>query len=101
MEKIFISMAVFLSLGVIVAVSTCKLKYPPLNELNTEAQSVIINDDAGNYVRIDKAQIKNIHSEGSHIYIHCGIRDKRVLKYSNTARTLKMLQRILIWWKTN
>lgn len=101
MEKIIASMVVFLSLGVVVAVFICDLEYPPLNELNPKAQSVIIDDDTGNYVRIDKVQIKTIHAEGSCIYIYYGNRDKRVLKYSNAARRREMLQRMLIWWKAD
>lgn len=101
MEKIITSMAVFLSLGVVMAVFICDLEYPPLDELNPKAQSVIIGDDAGNYIKIEKAQIKTIHAEGSYIYIHYGNRDKGVLIYSNPARSRERLQRILIWLKAD
>lgn len=101
MEKIITSMAAFLSLGVVMAVFICDLEYPPLDELNPKAQSVIIGDDAGNHIKIEKAQIKTIHAEGSYIYIHYGNRDKGVLIYSNPARSREMLQRILIWLKAD
>lgn len=94
-------MAVLLSLGVIVAVFTCRVEYPPLNELNPKAQSVIIDDDTGNYVRIDKAQIETIHAESNYIYIHYINRNTRALIYSSAARSREMLQRILIWLKAD
>lgn len=101
MEKLFVLLSVFLCLVLIVAPFNCKIEYPPLDELDPKAQSVIIGDDAGNHIKIQKAQIKTIHAEGSYIYIHYGNRDKGGLIYSNPARSREMLQRILIWLKAD
>lgn len=74
-------------------------QYPPLNELNPKARYVIIDDDEGNHLKLDKAYIKSVHVSGSYIYISYGDRNLWAIVYPDDSRRREMFQRILTWWK--
>lgn len=100
--KVLIAIAVILGFCFLVAAMAPEpLTYQPLDELNPKAQYVIIGDDAGNHVKLDKTHIKLIHAEGSYIYIDYGNRDVIAVTYSNIPRRREMYNRILRWWKAS
>ena len=73
--------------------------YPPLNELNPKARYVVIDDDDGHHVKLDKTYIKSIYAGGSDIYIDYGGRNVWAITYPDDSRRQEMCQRILRWWK--
>ena len=73
--------------------------YPPLNELNPKARYVMIDDDDGHHVKLDKTYIKSIYVVGSDVYIHYGGRNVWIITYPDDSRRQEMCQRILRWWK--
>ena len=100
--KVLMMIVVILGFCLLVSVmGTEQLTYQPLDELNPKARYVIIDDDAGNHVKLDKTYIKVIHAEGSYIYIDYGNRDVIAVTYSNITRRREMCNRILRWWKAS
>lgn len=98
--KVLMIIVVILCFCLLVAVLDAEPLTPqPLDELNPKVRYVIISDDAGNHVKLDKTYIKTIHVEGSYIYINHGNHDVRILVYSNTTRRREMCDRLLRWWK--
>lgn len=97
---IVVIVALFLGAGIIAAdINHNASAYPPLNELNPKARYVIIDDDDGNHVKLDKTYIKSIYASGSGIYINYGGRNVWVITYPEDSRRQEMYQRILVWWK--
>ena len=102
LRKVLILVTVILGFCLIVAAfDTEPLTLQPLDELNPKARYVIINDDAGNHVKLDKTYIKTIHTEGNYIYIDYGNRNVSVVVYSDIVRRREMCSKILDWWKAS